>query len=97
VDKLKALPKDLWAFLDGWKTWIWAVAMALKTVFPAWPIWSVVDSIANVIGWSDVIPAVDPDQLVQWVWFAVAVGHRLAKAIAQYRAGVPIQGLLSGK
>lgn len=88
--KLGAGAKTVWQFLDGWKTWIWAVAMALKTAFPAWPCWGYVAAAASAIGWSDVVPAVDPGQLVQWGTFALATGHKLQKAIAQYRSGVPL-------
>lgn len=96
VGKLGAGAKSLWNFLDGWKTWIWAVVMALKIAFPAWPVWGYVDAAAVALGWNSVAPAVDPGQLVQWGTFGLAVGHRLKKAVDQYRAGVPLADVHSG-
>lgn len=86
----------LWRFLDGWKTWLWAIVEALKIAFPSWPIWGFVDSVANSVGWQHLVPAIDPGQLVQWGTFAIAIGHRLYKAVQQYRAGVPVVALNSG-
>jgi hypothetical protein len=88
--KLGAGAKALWNFLDGWKTWIWAVIMALKLAFPHVPVWDYVDAAASALGWSHVLPAVDPGQIVQWATFALAVGHKFVKAIRAYRAGVPV-------
>jgi hypothetical protein len=96
MGKLGTAGKAVWNFLDGWKTWIWAVVMALKIAFPQLPVWGYVDAAAGALGWNAVAPAVDPGQLVQWGTFAIAVGHRLKKAIDQSRAGVPIADLHSG-
>lgn len=95
MGKLGAFGKAVWNFLDGWKTWIWAIVMALKAAFPQLPFWGYVDSIASAIGWNHLAPAIDPGQLVQWATFGVAIGHKLLKAIAQFRAGVPITQLNS--
>lgn len=89
------IPSAIWRFLDGWKTWIWAVVMALKTAYPQWGIWGSVDAFAGYLGWSSVDPAFDPGQAVQWITFAVAVGHRFWKAVQDFRAGLPISSLLS--
>ena len=94
---MTALPKWLWTFLDGWKTWIWAVAMALKTWHPEWGIWGTVDALAAYVGWDSIAPAIDPGQLFQWATFAVATVHKFLKALAEYRAGVPLTNLLSQK
>jgi hypothetical protein len=95
MGKLGEFAKALWRFLDGWKTWIWAIVMALKTAFPALPIWGYVDAAAAAVHWNALVPAVDPDAMVQWGTFTIAVGHRLIKAWRQWRAGVPIQDIHS--
>lgn len=95
MGKLGGGAKALWNFLDGWKTWIWAVVMAAKIAFPNFPAWGYVDAAAAAIHWNALAPAVDPGALAQWGTFGIAVGHRLIKAIREYRAGVPIADIHS--
>jgi len=95
MGKLGPALKAIWNALDGWKTWIIAVAMALHQVFPGWAAWGYFDAVANAIGWSSVAPAVDPGQLAAAALFLVATGHRLWKAVRAYRAGVPLADIHS--
>lgn len=90
VGKLGSFALKVWRFLDGWKTWLWAIAMALKTVHPEWGCWGYVDAAAHAVGWDAILPAVDPGALAQWGTFTLAVGHRLLKAYKLYRAGTPL-------
>ena len=92
---MKAFLGLVWQFLDGWKTWIWAVVVAAKMWWPDLGVWTTVDSLAAWAGWSNVNPAVDPGQLVQWVTFAIAVGHKFLKAVQEYNSGVPVVALLT--
>lgn len=75
--------KAVWAFLDGKKTFIWTGVMAAKLMFPHLAIWSMVDAAAKAIGWSDIAPVVDPNQLVTWIALGIALGHKLEKALKE--------------
>lgn len=90
MSKLIAFGTWIWKALDGWKTWIWAVTIALEHAFPGLGCWQWVDGAAKFVHLDTVVPAVDPDQLVKWGTFAIAIGHRLVKAWHQWRAGVPL-------
>ena len=72
--------RAVWAFLDGKKLFIWTGVIALKHMFPNLPIWGFVDAAAGAVGWKDLTPLIDPDQLVTWVTLGIAIGHKLHKA-----------------
>lgn len=93
--KLGSGAKGIWQALDGWKTWIVAIVLALKIMFPSAPVWGYASAIFGALGWNSVTPEVSPDALAGWGLFLVAVGHRLWKALAQIRAGVPFKDVLS--
>ena len=95
VGKVKSMGNVL-KFLQGWKTWIWAVVMALHQAFPHWPVWGLVDSVASGLG-IQATPAFDPGAAVAAVTFLWAAGDHLWQAIRQYRSGVPLSELHSVK
>lgn len=86
----------IWQALNGWKTWLMAIVMILELVSQGTayegPL-GYVRSAANALGWKDLAPAVDPGVTSAAILTLIAVGHKLVKAVRQYRAGVPI-GLL---
>lgn len=90
MGKLGAGPKLVWTFLDGWKSWIVALILAYKLWCHGCASGSYLDVAVNALGWSDVQGAFDPKEFLLAVGFLVAVGHRLLKAIKQFRAGVPV-------
>lgn len=80
VGKLGNVGRAVWAFLDGKKTLIWALVVALEKAFPDWPVWNLAHVVFGALGWSSLTPAIDPDQLVLWGTLAVALGHKAVKA-----------------
>lgn len=87
--------KSLWQFLDGWKSWLVAVILTIKVVCADCAGIGYIDAILKALGWDPTIVAFDPAQAAMALGVLVAIGHRLAKAVAQYRAGRPLVALLS--
>ena len=81
ADKMGKGAKQFWQFLDGKKTFIWCAVLVAKHFFPNVPIWAFVDAAAAQIGWHDIAPAVDPDQLITWITLGIALGHKMHKAL----------------
>lgn len=80
MGKLGNAGKNVWAFLDGKKTILWAIVVALQKAFPGLPVWGYVDAAANQLGWQNLPLALDPDQLVLWGTLAFGLGHKAVKA-----------------
>jgi hypothetical protein len=81
--KLGAIAKAVWTFLDGKKTVIMAVLLAVEAYMRAHGgvgILGYADVVTHAIGWDSVTPAVNPSDLVAWAGMTIALGHKLVKA-----------------
>lgn len=95
MGKLGAVPKAVWGFLDGWKSYIVAVVAVYKLVYPQGAVVGGLDATVSALGWDRVSGAFDPQEAVMAAGVLVALGHKLVKAAKQYKAGVPIADLQS--
>ncbi len=85
--------------LDGWKCWlvvvILAIAEAAKLIFGV-DVSDVVKAILDALGWTTTPQGAQAATaiaaIIAAVWAAIS---RAQKARAQFKAGVPIKGLLS--
>lgn len=85
-----------WEALSGWKSWIVAVVAVWKLMCQDCATSSgYADAILKGIGWSDTAAAFDPAQAAMALGVAVALGHKLVKAVQEFRAGVPAKLLQS--
>lgn len=96
MGKLGVGMKALWNFLDGWKSWIVAVVAVYKLACHDCAGAGYIDAAQSALGWNSITGAFDPKEALAAIAVIVALGHRLIKAILQYRAGVPIADLHSG-
>lgn len=87
--------KATWNFLDGWKSWIVAIVAVYKLMCATCAGAGYVDAILHALGYDTVTAAFDPKQAAMAFGVLVALGHHLAKAVQQYRAGVPVQDIHS--
>lgn len=88
----------LWRLLDGWKTWIVAVVALVKLVcVDCGPSMGYVDAIIRALGWDGVAGAFDPKEALAAALVLIALGHKLLKAIAQFRAGAKLADLQTPK
>lgn len=86
----------VWEFFSGWKTWLMALVLLAEVLCEghgcATPL-SYVRSGANAAGWGSVAPAFDAGLVAAAFGTLLATGHKLVKAVKQYRAGVPLAEL----
>jgi hypothetical protein len=90
MGKLGAAVKWTWNALSGWKTFIVAALLIAQTIWPEMPAFHWFGVLLDGVGWSKVVPAVDPDEAAKQILGAVALGHKLVKAYRQLKAGVPV-------
>ena len=93
MGKLGAAASWAWKFLDGWKSWLVAVVATWKLVCQNCAGSGYAETALKAAGWDDVAGAFDPASAAQAFAVMVALGHRLLKAVQQYRAGRPIEEL----
>lgn len=78
--------KKVWKFLDGKKSVIMMLVGAAEIACNghgcATPL-NVLRTAAGAVGWNDVIPSVDPAQLVYWGGVTIALGHKVFKAATE--------------
>lgn len=90
LGKLGAGPKLAWTFLDGWKSWIVAVVAVYKLWCHDCSSASYADVAMNALGFNSVTAAFDPKEALMAVMVIVALGHKLVKAVQQFRNGTPV-------
>ncbi len=95
MGKLGAVPKAVWGFLDGWKSYVVAVVSDYKLVCVNCASSGYLDASLSALGWDRVSGAFDAQEAVTAGLVIVALGHKLVKAYKQYKAGVPIADLQS--
>lgn len=91
MGKLGNAAKKVWNFLDGWKTFIVAIVATYKLMCHDCAGAGYANAIVSALGWDAVTGAFDPAQAAMALGFAIAIGHRLLKAVRQYRTGVPME------
>lgn len=95
VGKLGSGMKTVWQLLDGWKTWLVAIVALYRLACESCATSGYLDAAINALGWNTVTGAFDAREALAAGAVLVALGHRLWKAIKQYRAGRPATQLLS--
>lgn len=95
MGKLGPGAKAVWTFLDGWKSWIVAIVAVYKLACHECSTSGYLDAGVNALGWNTVTGAFDPKEALAAGLVLIALGHRLWKAIQQYRAGIPVEKLNS--
>lgn len=89
-DNAKGNAAKAWQFLDGHKTLIVAVMLAVQRARPDWSGWTYWDATAHALGWDSVAPAIDPEALFTFGLAAFALSHRAVKIYRELRAGIPV-------
>lgn len=95
MGKLGAPFKAVWEFADGWKSWAVALVAVYKLVCVQCASVGYVDASLGALGWDRVTGAFDAKEAVAAGAVIVALGHKLVKAVKQYKAGVPVVDLQS--
>jgi hypothetical protein len=91
LGKLGGFMKSVWTILDGWKSWIVAVVAVYKLACHDCGGAGYAVAAIHALGWDTVTAAFDPAQALAAGLVIVALGHRVVKAVRQYRAGVPME------
>lgn len=94
MGKLGTAARVIWQFLDGWKSWIVAIVAVYKLACHACSTSGYLDAAINALGWDTVQRAFDPQEALAAALVLIALGHRLWKAVQQYRGGRTVKDLL---